>query len=117
MGIRDCISFVALCMLQDDVPDEWVPESLIAADILDDWNKQLERAPVAALLDVQQWGTSREYLVHWADGTPVSEAACSVACWAAAVQQYNISIGMAVFLAVLQWSGVHPHVYYKFLAG
>lgn len=57
---------------QDDVPDEWLPEASVAQDLLDDWAAGLERAPVAALLDVQQWGTSREYLVQWADGSPVS---------------------------------------------
>lgn len=60
------------CVVQDDTPDEWVRGSLIASDLLEDWSKGLERAPVAALLDVQQWGTSREYLVQWADGSPVS---------------------------------------------
>lgn len=63
---------------QDDIPDEWVHESLIAQDLLDDWNKGLERAPVAALLDVQQWGTSREYLVQWADGAPVRHGLCQL---------------------------------------
>lgn len=58
--------------VQDDTPDEWVHESLIASDLVEDWSAGLERAPVAALLDVQQWGTSREYLVQWADVSPVS---------------------------------------------
>lgn len=66
----------ALCLnclrAQDDTPDEWVHESLIAPDLAEDWARGLERAPVAALLDVQQWGTAREYLVQWADGSPVS---------------------------------------------
>jgi hypothetical protein len=44
----------------------------VAPDLVDDWTAGLERAPVAALLDVQQWGTSREYLVQWADGAPDS---------------------------------------------
>lgn len=57
---------------QDDTPDEWVPDNLVAPDLVEDWSKGLERAPVSALLDVQQWGTSREYLVQWADGRPDS---------------------------------------------
>jgi hypothetical protein len=60
------------CLLaQDDVPDEWLPEALVAPDLIEDWSAGLERAPVKALLDVQQWGTSREYLMQWADGAQV----------------------------------------------
>jgi hypothetical protein len=59
------------CLLQDDAPDEWVAEAMLAPDLLEDWAAGLERAPVTALLDVQQWGTSREYLVQWADGSKV----------------------------------------------
>jgi hypothetical protein len=62
--LRDCV--------QDDTPDEWLPDSLVAPDLIEDWTVGLERAPVTALLDVQQWGTSREYLVQWADGRPDS---------------------------------------------
>lgn len=58
--------------LQDDTPDEWLPDSMVAADLVEDWTAGLERAPVTALLDVQQWGTSREYLVQWSDGRPDS---------------------------------------------
>jgi hypothetical protein len=58
--------------VQDDTPDEWLPDSLVAPDLIEDWTVGLERAPVTALLDVQQWGTSREYLVQWADGRPDS---------------------------------------------
>lgn len=64
---------VCLCVYaQDDTPDEWLPDSLVAPDLVEDWTSGLERAPVTALLDVQQWGTSREYLVQWADGRPDS---------------------------------------------
>lgn len=58
---------------KDDAPDEWVPEALLAPDLVEDWGSGLERVAVAALLDVQQWGTSREYLVQWADGSKVRE--------------------------------------------
>jgi hypothetical protein len=58
--------------VQDDTPDEWLPDSLVAPDLIEDWTSGLERAPVIALLDVQQWGTSREYLVQWGDGRPDS---------------------------------------------
>jgi hypothetical protein len=58
--------------LQDDTPDEWLLDSLVAPDLIEDWTSGLERAPVTALLDVQQWGTSREYLVQWGDGRPDS---------------------------------------------
>jgi hypothetical protein len=65
--------FAALCCAaaQDDAPDEWVGEALLAPDLVEDWHSGLERVAVAALLDVQQWGTSREYLVQWADGSKV----------------------------------------------
>lgn len=46
-------------------------EALLAPDLVQDWSSGLERVAVAALLDVQQWGTSREYLVQWADGSKV----------------------------------------------
>jgi len=61
-----------LLLMQDDTPDEWLPDSMVAPDLVEDWTAGLERAPVTALLDVQQWGTSREYLVQWADGRPDS---------------------------------------------
>jgi hypothetical protein len=48
-----------------------VPEALLAPDLVEDWGAGLERVAVAGLLDVQQWGTSREYLVQWADGGKV----------------------------------------------
>jgi hypothetical protein len=48
-----------------------VGEALLAPDLVQDWSSGLERVAVAALLDVQQWGTSREYLVQWADGSKV----------------------------------------------
>ena len=48
-----------------------VPEARLAPDLVQDWSSGLDRVPVVALLDVQQWGTSREYLVQWADGSKV----------------------------------------------
>jgi hypothetical protein len=40
----------------------------MAEDVLADWNKGLETAAVAALLDMKEYGTDREFLVQWADG-------------------------------------------------
>lgn len=67
-----CVVLCVCVVCQDDTPDEWLPESLVAPDLVEDWSAGLERAPVTALLDVAQWGTSREYLVQWADGRPDS---------------------------------------------
>ncbi len=66
-----------ICIGCHQDPDEWVHEAFIAPDLLEDWRSTLERAPVQALLDVQQWGTSREYLVQWADGKPVCCKDCA----------------------------------------
>ena len=60
------------CSCQDESPDSWVSERDMAEDVLSDWQQGLETAAVATLLDMKEFGTEREFLVQWADGTWVS---------------------------------------------
>lgn len=55
----------------DGSPDAWVPESCVAADVLEDWDKKLEYCEAVCLLDMREVGTERSFLVKWADNRPV----------------------------------------------
>ncbi|KAI8473098.1 MAG: major facilitator superfamily domain-containing protein [Monoraphidium minutum] len=61
-----------LVQFKDGSPDAWVPERDVAPDVLEDYNVGLERAEVAAVVDMLQWGTERQFLVQWADGAKES---------------------------------------------
>jgi len=61
-----------LVQFADGYPDAWVPERDVAQDLLDDWDKGLEQAACARLIDARQYGTARAYLVQWTDGSPDS---------------------------------------------
>jgi hypothetical protein len=56
---------------QDGAPDAWVPERDVAPDVVEDWDAGVERAEVAGVADMVQWGTERQFLVQWADGKKV----------------------------------------------
>lgn len=51
----------------DDSPDSWVNEAMVAEDLQEDYNSNLEWAEAAEILRVVVRGDAREYLVKWAD--------------------------------------------------
>ena len=57
-----------LVAFRDGAPDAWLPERDVAADLVEDWDAGMERAEVAEVVDLVQWGTERQFLVRWADG-------------------------------------------------
>jgi hypothetical protein len=65
---------------QDGGVDAWLPARDVAPDIVADWEASLERGEVSRLLDMQQFGTERQFLVQWADGAQVSGSRVVVQC-------------------------------------
>jgi hypothetical protein len=61
----------SLSMFQDGGVDAWLPARDVAPDVVADWEASLERGAVSRLLDMQQFGTERQFLVQWADGAQV----------------------------------------------
>lgn len=45
----------------------------MASDIVEDYDKGLELAEPDAILDMQQFGTTREFLIIWKDGKVMIE--------------------------------------------
>ena len=61
-----------LVQFDDGRDDEWVEESNLSEEVVKDWSAGLELAEAISVLDYEQRGTARKFLLRWRDGRPVS---------------------------------------------